>query len=219
MIVSAIWNGLIMGLGLSFSFGPVFFMLLNSSIKRGWKEALIFDAGVLLSDVLIILLALLMIFALGVNIDFNNPSVKFWTTLAGAVILIIFGLALMIRPHRHTRPEEIDMAGFSKLKSTGLLFKGFGLNFLNPSVFLIWFGTVPAVAGSFGGDLRLVSLFFFSTLFFYFLTDILKIYAARKLKRFLTPMAITLFHRISGFIFLCIASWLLYSGFYKQSIQ
>jgi len=216
MIGSAIWNGLIMGLGLSFSFGPVFFMLLNTSIKRGWKASLIFDAGVLLSDVLIIILAMMMIVSMGVDIDFNNPQVKLWSTLIGAAILVVFGLVLLIRPQKNTHPQEVDMTGMARLKPTELLFKGFGINFLNPSVFLIWFGSVPAVASSFAGDMRLVSLFFFSTLFFYFLTDLLKIYAARKLKRFLTPLAITLFHRISGFIFLCIAAWLLYSGLFPK---
>jgi threonine/homoserine/homoserine lactone efflux protein len=217
MIGAAIWNGLIMGLGLSFSFGPVFFMLLNTSIKRGWKESLIFDAGVLLSDLVIILLAMLMIMFMGVNIDFNNQSVKLWSTLIGSAILIIFGLALIIRPHKNTHPEEVDLSGMNKLKASGLLFKGFGINFLNPSVFLIWFGAVPAVAGGFQGNMQMVGLFFLSTLVFYFLTDLVKIYAARKLKRFLTPLALTLFHRISGSIFIGIASWLLYQFFFPST--
>ncbi|MBX7203594.1 MAG: LysE family transporter [Bacteroidia bacterium] len=213
MIGSAIWNGMIMGLGLSFSFGPVFFMLLNTSIKRGWKESLIFDAGVLLSDIVIIVLAMLMIVSMGVNIDFNSYTVKLWSTIIGSVILIVFGLLLLLRPQKNSNPDEVDLSGMSKLKSTGLLFKGFGINFLNPSVFLIWFGSVPAVASGFDGNLRMVGVFFVSTLVFYFLTDLIKIYAARKLKRFLTPMAITLFHRISGIIFLGIATWLLYRFF------
>ena len=211
---SAIWNGFIMGLGLSFSFGPVFFMLIQTSIDKGWKESLIFDAGVLLSDFIIIAAAMLIIFTLGVDVDFSNPRIQFWSALIGAIILIVFGLILLLNPKKESRPIEVpDLKSVAKLNHTGLFFKGLGINFLNPSVFLIWFGSVPAVAGSFGGNMRLILTFFSSTMVSYFIIDLVKIYTARKLKRFLTPKAITNFHRISGALFIAIAAWLLYRHF------
>ena len=211
---SAIWNGFIMGLGLSFSFGPVFFMLIQTSIDKGWKESLIFDAGVLLSDFIIIAAAMLIIFTLGVDVDFSNPRIQFWSALIGAIILIAFGLVLLLNPKKESSAIEIpEIKAVSKLNHSGLFFKGLGINFLNPSVFLIWFGSVPAVAGSFNGDMRLILTFFSSTMISYFIIDLGKIYTARKLKRFLTPKAITNFHRISGAIFIAIAAWLLYRHF------
>ena len=211
---SAIWNGFIMGLGLSFSFGPVFFMLIQTSIDKGWKESLIFDAGVLLSDFIIIAAAMLIIFTLGVDVDFSNPRIQFWSALIGAIILIVFGLILLFNPRKKNSSSEIqDIKEVVKLNHSGLFFKGLGINFLNPSVFLIWFGAVPAVAGSFGGNMRLILAFFSSTMISYFIVDLGKIYTARKLKRFLTPKAITNFHRISGALFIAIAAWLLYRHF------
>jgi threonine/homoserine/homoserine lactone efflux protein len=211
---SAIWNGFIMGLGLSFSFGPVFFMLIQTSIDKGWKESLIFDAGILLSDFIIIASAMLIIFTLGIDIDFNSPSFKFWSALIGAIILIVFGLILLFNPRKKNNSSEIqDIKEVVKLNHSGLFFKGLGINFLNPSVFLIWFGAVPAVAGSFGGNMRLILTFFSSTMISYFIIDLGKIYTAKKLKRFLTPKAITNFHRISGALFIAIAVWLLYRHF------
>jgi threonine/homoserine/homoserine lactone efflux protein len=211
---SAIWNGFIMGLGLSFSFGPVFFMLIQTSIDKGWKESLIFDAGVLLSDFIIIAAAMLIIFTLGVDVDFSNPRIQFWSALIGAIILIVFGLILLFNPRKKNSSSEIqDIKEVVKLNHSGLFFKGLGINFLNPSVFLIWFGAVPAVAGSFGGNMRLILTFFSSTMISYFIVDLGKIYTARKLKRFLTPKAITNFHRISGALFIAIAVWLLYRHF------
>lgn len=210
----AIWNGFIMGLGLSFSFGPVFFLLIQTSIDKGWRESLIFDAGVLLSDLIILILAMLLIFSMGVDIDFQKPAIKFWSTMLGAAILIIFGLVLILNPRMGStpqKPEELDKV--KVLKPAGLFLKGLGINFLNPSVFLIWFGAVPAVAGGYDGDLKMILTFFASTLLSYFILDLGKIYAARKLKRFLNPNAITLFHRISGVIFLGIAVWLIYKFF------
>ena len=211
---SAIWNGFIMGLGLSFSFGPVFFMLIQTSIDKGWKESLIFDAGVLLSDFIIIAAAMLIIFTLGVDVDFSDHRIQFWSALIGAIILIVFGFILLLNPKKESRPIEVpELKSVSKLNHTGLFFKGLGINFLNPSVFLIWFGSVPAVAGSFGGNMRLILTFFSSTMISYFIIDLVKIYTARKLKRFLTPKAITNFHRISGALFIAIAAWLLYRHF------
>jgi threonine/homoserine/homoserine lactone efflux protein len=211
---SAIWNGFIMGLGLSFSFGPVFFMLIQTSIDKGWKESLIFDAGILLSDFIIIASAMLIIFTLGIDIDFNSPSFKFWSALIGAIILIAFGLVLLFNPRKKNSSNELnDIKEVAKLNLSGLFFKGLGINFLNPSVFLIWFGAVPAVAGSFGGNMRLILTFFSSTMISYFIIDLGKIYTARKLKRFLTPTAITNFHRISGVLFIIIAIWLLFRHF------
>ena len=211
---SAIWNGFIMGLGLSFSFGPVFFMLIQTSIDKGWKESLIFDAGVLLSDFIIIAAAMLIIFTLGVDVDFSNPRIQFWSAIIGAIILIVFGLILLLNPKKESRPIEVsELKSVSKLNHSGLFFKGLGINFLNPSVFLIWFGAVPAVAGSFGGNMRLILTFFSSTMISYFIIDLGKIYTAKKLKRFLTPKAITNFHRISGVLFIAIAVWLLYRHF------
>ena len=214
---SAIWNGFIMGLGLSFSFGPVFFMLIQTSIDKGWKESLIFDAGVLLSDFIIIAAAMLIIFTLGVDVDFSDHRIQFWSALIGAIILIVFGLILLLNPKKESMPIEVsDLKSVTKLNHSGLFFKGLGINFLNPSVFLIWFGSVPAVAGSFGGNMRLILTFFSSTMISYFVIDLVKIYTARKLKRFLTPKAITNFHRISGALFIAIAAWLLYRHFSKN---
>ena len=211
---SAIWNGFIMGLGLSFSFGPVFFMLIQTSIDKGWKESLIFDAGVLLSDFIILASAMLIIFTLGVDVDFSNPRIQFWSALIGAIILIAFGLILLLNPRKKNSSNELnDIKEVAKLNLSGLFFKGLGINFLNPSVFLIWFGAVPAVAGSFGGNMRLILTFFSSTMISYFIIDLGKIYTAKKLKRFLTPKAITNFHRISGVLFIAIAVWLLYRHF------
>ena len=210
----AIWNGFIMGLGLSFSFGPVFFLLIQTSIDKGWRESLIFDAGVLLSDLIIIVLAMLLIFSMGIHIYFQKQAIKFWTTMLGAAILIIFGLVLILNPQKGNQPSENDdLEKVSVMKPRGLFLKGLGINFLNPSVFLIWFGAVPAVAGGYDGNMKMILTFFISTLVSYFVVDLGKIYAARKLKRFLNPKAITLFHRISGIIFLAIAAWLIYKFF------
>ena len=52
-----IFKGIITGLILSIMVGPVFFVLLETSIRKGIKAAVFFDLGVLFNDILYILIA------------------------------------------------------------------------------------------------------------------------------------------------------------------
>jgi len=46
-----------LGFFLSFMIGPVFFVLLETSVVKGFKAAIILDLGVVLADVIFILIA------------------------------------------------------------------------------------------------------------------------------------------------------------------
>ncbi|MBT5403838.1 MAG: LysE family transporter, partial [Crocinitomicaceae bacterium] len=50
-------SGVLLGLFLSMLIGPVFFVLLETSIRRGMRDAIFIDIGVLLADVLYLFLA------------------------------------------------------------------------------------------------------------------------------------------------------------------
>ena len=52
-----ILKGIVTGFVLSIMIGPVFFVLLETSIRRGVRSALAVDLGVLISDVIYILIA------------------------------------------------------------------------------------------------------------------------------------------------------------------
>ena len=98
-MISAIAEGLIMGLFLSVFIGPVFFLLIETSIKKGVKEAFVMDAGVLLSDVLWILF-------LWWGIDrflgffLNSP----YSMIFAGGIFILFGIAgLVNRKKKNTK--------------------------------------------------------------------------------------------------------------------
>ena len=51
-------KGIVTGFILSIMIGPVFLVLLETSIRKGVKAAIAFDIGVLLNDILYILIAL-----------------------------------------------------------------------------------------------------------------------------------------------------------------
>ena len=55
------FHGALMGLTLAtiFGVGPAFFLLIQTSISKGFKTALLFDSGVLLSDILVVVLMMM----------------------------------------------------------------------------------------------------------------------------------------------------------------
>jgi threonine/homoserine/homoserine lactone efflux protein len=53
-MINDILTGLPWGIFLSFMIGPVFFILIETSITKGFRAALAFDLGVVLGDVFLL---------------------------------------------------------------------------------------------------------------------------------------------------------------------
>ena len=56
--MAVVLNGIIFGFLLSFLLGPAFFVLIETSIKKGFKSAVFLDLGILLSDAIYLLASL-----------------------------------------------------------------------------------------------------------------------------------------------------------------
>ena len=56
-MIEIVLTALGLGLFLSFSFGPVFFELINTSLRKGFKAAFLMETGVLFSDLVYLFLA------------------------------------------------------------------------------------------------------------------------------------------------------------------
>ena len=72
-----------LGFFLSFMIGPVFFVLLETSVVKGFKAAIIFDLGVVLGDIIFIGIAYLGSYRLIKSLEDNSS-------------LFIFGGILML---------------------------------------------------------------------------------------------------------------------------
>ncbi len=57
MELKDILNAIPLGVALAFMIGPVFFVLLETSVLKGVKEAILFDIGVVVSDIFFIMMA------------------------------------------------------------------------------------------------------------------------------------------------------------------
>lgn len=77
------------GFLLSIMIGPVFFVLLEISITKGFKAAMIFDLGVLLSDLFYIIISLFFAYQLKGLGDVKNNLIL---SVLGGTLFIAYGV-------------------------------------------------------------------------------------------------------------------------------
>ena len=119
-----------LGIILSFTIGPVFFVLLETSVTKGFKSALLFDLGVILADIVFILIILKSADPLISKIK-DDPNFLVF----GGVLLVVYGLISFIKTSQSFRSIVKEYHKVEIQKKYGKLFlKGFLLNFINDVV-------------------------------------------------------------------------------------
>ncbi|HLP56362.1 MAG TPA: LysE family transporter [Fluviicola sp.] len=194
-------KAIIAGFVLSVMIGPVFFLLLETSIRKGVRAALAFDCGVFLSDIIYILLAYVFYNEVANLLDGdNNYLIQFF----GGIIFLVFGLVTLLK-----KPEAMskeDSEGINQTKDYLMLgLKGFLLNFANPAVIVYWFSVIAFGAKKLEkGDSSSDYMWLYITVLIitFFSIDILKILGAKKLRPFITDRVLTGLNRLTGLIIL-----------------
>src|SRR5210317_2333223 len=126
------------GIILAFTIGPVFFVLLETSVTKGFKSALIFDLGVMLADIIFILVAYYSTSRLLDKIK-DDPNFLIF----GGVLLVVYGFISFIKTSKSFREIVKEYHKVDIQKKYGKLFlKGFLLNFINIEVLLGWVGFI-----------------------------------------------------------------------------
>lgn len=90
--MSDFWTALPVGFFLSFTLGPVFFVLLETSITKGIRSAIFFNLGVILADIVFIAIAYFSTNQLLTKIK-DDPS---WLAFGG-VLLASYGCITFIQ--------------------------------------------------------------------------------------------------------------------------
>lgn len=191
--MQTIFEGIILGLTLSvfFGFGPALVAMIQTSILRGFWAAVLLAFGVFLSDAALVALGFLG----AVQIFESNKTVL---GIVGGIILIIFGIVT------YRRRAAIDVNRQSQeLKQQSPFFltyilKGFIINFTNPFIWIFWMGIVVGFTANYEGDVFLLVSFFASTLGTVFMIDVLKIFSAFKIKRYIQSHNLIWINRIAG---------------------
>ncbi len=196
-----------LGFFLSFMIGPVFFVLLETSIVKGFRAAISFDLGVVLADIIFIFLAYFSSYQLLENLS-NQPGLYIF----GGTLLSLYGVIVF---SKKTKGELLDTNPHAPLKSNylQLFVKGFLLNFINVGVLVFWLGIIIVVGPNLDANPSRFLLFFGTLIISYFLTDVVKILLAKRLKAYLTPLIILNIKKALGVLLLICGITLITKGF------
>jgi len=190
-------NAVLLGFGLAFMVGPVFFTLIETSITKGTKAAIIFDLGVVLADVAFILIAYFGSVVVLKKIE-NDPRLF----LIGGLILIVYGLFIVFYKRTKKIVTDKELVIVENNNYLGLFVKGFFLNFINIGVLAFWLAIVIAAGTNFQMDGSRVFKYFALVIFSYLLTDMVKILASKQLKKKLTPVVLKKMRQALGVFFI-----------------
>lgn len=191
-MMNALLQGLIIGLLLSLFIGATFFILIETSINKGFKPALAMNLGVFLSDISIILIAYF-----GAN-DFLGAVIENnYFKLGGGIAFLGFGNYYLFRKYR---VQQVTLN--SNFRYTKLFLNGFLINTLNPSVIAFWLGTLVLALSYHHFNSKQTFIFFATCCSTVIFIDILKIFFASKLKNFLNEKMMRIICIVTGMLFI-----------------
>jgi threonine/homoserine/homoserine lactone efflux protein len=203
-------NAFLIGFFMAFMIGPVFFMLIQTSILKGARAAIVFDLGVLLGDLSFILIAYYGSRSLLEKIK-DDPRLFF----LGGLVLIIYGLITYLE--KENKKEALEAAKIIEVPIKNnylkLFLKGFFLNFINVGVLAFWLGTVLVIGPTLKMNQSAIFWYFGTVLLSYFITDLGKIFLAKQLKNKMTPQVIFRIKKIMGIILIVCGIFLMLKGF------
>ncbi len=182
-MINDILTGLPWGIFLSFMIGPVFFILIETSITKGFRAALTFDLGVVLGDIFFIGVAYLGSYRLIASLK-DKPALFIF----GGIVMVAYGIISFVKLKKQTKIqyEAIDDEIIKKNYGS-LLAKGFFLNVINIGVLGFWLAIIISVGPKLDMQTPRMLTFFTSVIVSYLLVDCLKIVLAKQLKSKLTP--------------------------------
>jgi len=209
-VASAIPIGIILAL----TVGPVFFVLLETSITKGFRCAMVFDFGVIVADIIFILIAFYSTSSILDKVK-DDPNLLVF----GGVLLFIYGFISFVKTSNSYRKIFREHHSIIIKKNYFELFlKGFLLNFINIGVLGGWIAAI-ILAKSITTTNKGVAVFIGTVLLSYITVDMLKIFLAKKLKNKLTPRVIFKIKKIISLIILFIGLALMLQRLFPNKME
>jgi threonine/homoserine/homoserine lactone efflux protein len=209
-MINDILAGLPWGLFLSFMVGPVFFILLETSITKGFRAAIVFDFGVVLGDVFFIAIAYLGSYRLIQSLK-DKPALFIF----GGIIMLAYGIISFVRLKNEEKidDEEIDR-DIIKRNYGSLFIKGFLLNVINIGVLGFWLAVIISVGPKLEMQNSRMLTFFISVIITYLLVDCIKILLAKQLKSKMTPRNIVKIKKVISIVLMIFGLVLITQGWF-----
>jgi len=201
-------EAVIIGFFLAFMIGPVFFILIQTSIIKGFRAAIAFDFGVVVADIVFILMAYYGSKSLLERIK-DDPRLFF----IGGIILVIYGLITYLDKSQKRVVQDESLVLPERTNYFKLIIKGFLLNFINIGVLAFWLGLIVVIGPNLEMNSSKIFNYFSIIILSYVVTDIGKIVLAKQLKRKLTPSIIYKIKRTMGVLLMIFGIALMLKGF------
>jgi threonine/homoserine/homoserine lactone efflux protein len=133
--MDAVLKGLLSGITISFLIGPIFIALVDIAITKGWRSALFYVAGVIITDIILIYFLNELLAA------FSFDQYKIYVGWIGGIVLLMFGtITFFANPN-------LEHADIENIRTYfGAFLKGVTINVLNPFVVVMWVGIYTTLA-------------------------------------------------------------------------
>lgn len=205
---SLVLKAVITGLILSVMLGPAFFLLLETSIKKGIRAALAFDMGVLVADVIYIIIAYIFIQQIE---ELSQGEENAIIRAIGGILFLVYGYLTFFRKVEGVKWKKDKAAREEQKKDYWIHFiKGLLLNLANPLVVFYWFSVMAFGRTGLKDPLTFFEMFVFLLMVLgtFFTIDIIKIVGAKKLRPFITTNFLSSMNRITGTILMVFGTFL-----------
>jgi len=197
-------EGLLFGLGLAVSLGPIFIALTQTSIEKGVVPGLTVGLGIWISDIIIV--ALFYIFIFEIKDSIESESFKFWMGMSGAIILLGFGLFMIIK-----EPVlEYSLKKHNYKNYLGFWLKGFLINTINPFTIFFWLTVISSYVIGRQLEQANVIILLLTILVVIVVSDTGKVFLANLLRQKLTPKHINQISNFSGAILILVGAFMVY---------
>jgi threonine/homoserine/homoserine lactone efflux protein len=219
-MINDILSAIPWGILLAFTIGPVFFVILETAITKGFRAAIVLDIGVIIADLIFILIAYFSTNTILEKLK-NDPGLFIF----GGSVMLSFGIISYIKEKNDFKKkldEEIEEDNLQKNNYIGLFFKGFFLNFINIGVLAFWLGIIIVFGPKLNMETNRIMVFISTIITTYLLVDLLKINVAKQLKTRLTPFNIYKIKRVISVVLMIFGAFLIVQGFFpeeKERIQ
>ena len=127
----------------------------------------------------------------------------------GGTLLSLYGASNFIKK----TTTQVTAIKQNQSNYTSLFVKGFLLNIINIGVLVFWLGLVIVVTPNLGGNYIRVIVFFSTLIVSYFLTDLIKILLAKRMKSYLKQDNIIKAKKALGILIFVFGLFLIIKGF------
>ncbi|MEO8759788.1 MAG: LysE family transporter [Bacteroidia bacterium] len=212
-MLSAIYEGILLGLFVAFSIGPAFFALINTGIHYGFKAGATVALGIFSSDLFFIGITVSLIH-FGMADMITNPKHQAFLGIIGGIVLIVYGVIHFIQ--KDVKNQADTEIVIESPNTFSLLSKGFLLNLFNPFVWVFWMATSTATSSKHAFHIGEILVFYVSTLTIVLGTDLLKTYVGHTIKEKLNAKILLRIRQITGGFLIVFGLYLIYNVFFPH---